>query len=79
MRNSPSLRLVWKRNKPSKVPFIVTKKGIVVAVRWSAKHFFAPNSPIFQKNEAEKQKNMEKGNCKTLCKALCFLSKRNKT
>ena len=34
------------------------QKSIVVAVRWSIKNFFAPNSPIFHKSLDEGRKQM---------------------
>ena len=42
-------------DRPEKCPFI----GILLAVRWSVKYFFAPNSLLFRKSSGEKK---EKGN-----------------
>ena len=55
--NFPSLRLVQKKNRPEKFPFIATPKNLNVLadLRWSLKCFFAPNSPIFQTSAAEEQ------------------------
>ena len=53
MGNSPSLQVVQKKNRPEKFPFIATNSWIVLAVRWSGKHFFAPNSLISQKSHGE--------------------------
>ena len=36
--------------RPETFPFIATNNWTVLAVRWSVKYFFAPNSPIFQKS-----------------------------
>ena len=51
--NSPSLRLIQKTNKPEKFPFTTTNNGIILAVRWSVKYFYAENSPIFWKSGEE--------------------------
>ena len=32
---------------------------ILLAVRWSVKNFFAPNSPIYQKNRREEEEDGE--------------------
>ena len=50
MGNSPSLRLVQKKNRLEKFPTIAINNRIVLVVRWSVKCFFAPNSPIFRKS-----------------------------
>ena len=44
----------------------------MLAVRWSVKYFFTPNSPLFRKSGGEKKK-------KDNHEALCFSSKGNKT
>ena len=48
-----SLWLVQKKNRPEKCTFIATNNWIVLAVWWSVKYFYAPNSLIFRKNAAE--------------------------
>ena len=55
--NFPSLRLVQKKNRPEKFPFIATPNNLNVLadLRWSLKCFFALNSPIFQTSAAEEQ------------------------
>ena len=53
MGNSPSLQVVQKKNRPEKIPFIANNSWIVLAVRWSGKHFFAPNSLISRKSRGE--------------------------
>lgn len=37
-----------QKNRLEKFPFIPTNDWIVVAVCWSVKFFFAPNSSVFQ-------------------------------
>ena len=75
------LRLVHKNNRTEKFPFIATYNWIVLAVWWSVKYYFAPNSPIFQK-KMWRRSRLKKGNCKRKkkdnYKALCFSSKHNK-
>ena len=51
-------QLYQKKNRSEKFPFTATTKWIVVAVRWSIKNFFAPNSPIFRKSLDEERKQM---------------------
>ena len=54
--NSLSLRLTQKKNTQEKFPFTSTHNWILVAVRWSVKYFFAPNSPIFRKKMWQKSR-----------------------
>ena len=44
---------------PEKFPFKLTNNWIVLAVRWSVKYFFVPNSSMFQKNCEEKEEDGE--------------------
>ena len=53
--NSPSLGLVLKKNRPEKFPLITTNNRFALAVQWSVKNIFAPNSPIFRKNYGEEE------------------------
>ena len=66
--NFLSRRLTQQKSRPEKCPFIAT----VLAVQWSVKYFFAPNSPFFRKSGEEKKKKKDN------YEAFCFLSKRNK-
>ena len=61
-------RLTQQKSRPVKCPFIAT----ALAVQWSVKYFFAPNSPFFRKSGEEKKKKKDN------YEAFCFLSKRNK-
>ena len=40
-----------EKNRPEKFPFIATNSWIILAVRWSVKYFFAPNSPELLKKK----------------------------
>ena len=71
MGNCLLLRLVQIKNRSEKFPFIAANNWILLAVWWSTKHFFVPNSPIHRISLAEEG---ESGNLK----ALCFTSKCNK-
>ena len=51
--------LFWKRIDPKNFLFTETNNWIALAVRWSIKYFFAPNSTIFWIRLAEKQKEEE--------------------
>ena len=62
--------LFRRRIDQKKLPVIATNNWIVLAVWWSVKYFFAPNSSTFRKN------CLEGKNCNS--KALCFTSKRKK-
>ena len=44
-----TLRLVQKKNRPKKFPFIATNNWIVSAAGRSVKYFFAPNSSHYRK------------------------------
>ena len=74
--NSSLLRLVLRKDRPKRFPFITTINWIVLAFQWSVKRFFAPNSPIFWKRMWQRRRRrrlqLQRGNCK----ALCFSSKR---
>ena len=59
-----------KKNRQEQYPFIATISWIVLAVRWSVKYCFAPNSSLFQKSGWEKRKRDN-------YKAFCFSSKHN--
>ena len=73
-KNTPEkcLRLIQKKNRQEKCSFIGKSSWTELAVRWSVKHFFAPNSPLFPKSSGEMKK--KKGNYD----AFCFQSKRKK-
>ena len=62
--------LFRRRIDQKKLPVIATNNWIVLAVWWSVKYSFAPNSSTFRKN------CLEGKNCNF--KALCFTSKRKK-
>ena len=66
------LRLVQKKNRPEKFGFVVTPNLNILAVRWSVKYFFTPNSPIFR--QVQQKNNNEIGNYKVLR----FANKRKK-
>ena len=48
IKNSPSLQLVQKKNRPEKFSFIATNN-------WIVKYYFAPNSSIFRKSPREEE------------------------
>ena len=56
------------KNRPEKL----WQNWIVLAVRWSLKYVFTPNSSIFRNVSSREEEKQGK------CKALCFTSKRNK-
>ena len=45
-----------KTKEQKKLPFIATSNWIVLAVQWSVKYFFAPNSPLFREGGGEKKR-----------------------
>ena len=51
-----------KRIGQKNFPLIATSNRIVLAVQWSLKYFFAPNSPSLRKSGGEKKK--KRGNSK---------------
>ena len=53
------LGLVQKKNRPEKFSFIVTKNWIVLAIRWSVKHFL-PQIPQYSGKVATKKKKQKK-------------------
>ena len=68
-----------QKNRLEKFPFIPTNDWIVVAVCWSVKFLFSPNSSVFQ-NYDNCGKSDDKGEEggegeKVNHKALCFSSK----
>ena len=54
-RNFPLQRLIQKKNRQEKFPFIAINNLIVLAVGWSVKYVFAPNFLIFQKSHGEEE------------------------
>ena len=75
LENSSLLPLFQKSDRPERFPLIARNNWIVLAVPWSVKYFFAPNSPIFWKIHGWEEEVKEGG--KSNCKALCFSSKCN--
>ena len=61
--NSLSLRLVQKKSRPEKFPFIATNNWTVMAVWWSVKHFFF-RIPQYSGKVVEKGKMEKTGKCK---------------
>ena len=49
-----------EKNRPENLFFMATTKRIVLAVRWSAKYLFAPNSPMFRKSFDEGGKQISR-------------------